>query len=318
MSVPQLDAGTEGTPGADDLKRIAGIGPVIERHLHEAGVRTFTQLAALTPDQIADLVAHLPLLSAERIVRQDWVGRARALANEAAAQAAGPGDRPAPGRRYATFTVELLLDPHRRVTSTRAVHVQDGATETWDGWSVERLVTFFGAYVYGLYAEEAEEHSAMKAVSADHMAAPGSTEPARPQPAPEASAAGAPGGPAELWLELGELLVETVREDEQRAPLAEVGLQARLPFTLAGPAAGQLVAEGPPYSVVILASDTADGMIAVVGTLNGRLRPGQQRYRPVIALEPPHEGRFQLLGTVLIAPAGLVQSVLGPALHVVA
>ena len=40
----------------DDFKLINGIGPAIERRLHEVGVTTFAQLAALSPDGLATLV----------------------------------------------------------------------------------------------------------------------------------------------------------------------------------------------------------------------------------------------------------------------
>jgi|GEM_PF-1276000 len=41
-----------------------------------------------------------------------------------------------------TFTVELLLDEHKRVYSTRAVHVQSGREQTWMGWQEAQLVDF--------------------------------------------------------------------------------------------------------------------------------------------------------------------------------
>jgi len=42
----------------------------------------------------------------------------------------------------ATFTIELLLDEHKRVYSTRAVHVQSGRKQTWMGWQETQLVDF--------------------------------------------------------------------------------------------------------------------------------------------------------------------------------
>jgi hypothetical protein len=64
----------------DDFKLIKGIGPAIERRLHEVGVTTFAQLAALSPDGLATLVEGAGV-SSERIVRQDWIGRAGELAS---------------------------------------------------------------------------------------------------------------------------------------------------------------------------------------------------------------------------------------------
>jgi hypothetical protein len=69
-------------PEIDDLKLINGIGPAVERRLHGVGIYTFAQLAALSPADIAAAVADLAGLSAERIIKQDWIGQARKLASE--------------------------------------------------------------------------------------------------------------------------------------------------------------------------------------------------------------------------------------------
>jgi len=62
-------------PGADDLTRIDGIGPVFAQRLNAAGIRTFAQLAALTPEQVADIIGW----PAERVIRSQIIGQARAL-----------------------------------------------------------------------------------------------------------------------------------------------------------------------------------------------------------------------------------------------
>ncbi len=49
----------EVSPEPDDLKRIEGIGPKIEQILHEAGIKTYAQLAATSVSEL------------ERIVRQE-------------------------------------------------------------------------------------------------------------------------------------------------------------------------------------------------------------------------------------------------------
>ena len=66
-------------PEIDDLKLINGIGPAVERRLHGVGIYTYAQLAALSPADIAAAVADLAGLSAERIIKQDWIGQARKL-----------------------------------------------------------------------------------------------------------------------------------------------------------------------------------------------------------------------------------------------
>jgi predicted flap endonuclease-1-like 5' DNA nuclease len=65
----------------DDLKRIRGIGPVLERTLNEKGVYLFRQIAAFSPEDVAwvnEAVGAFP----GRIERDDWVGQARALHSE--------------------------------------------------------------------------------------------------------------------------------------------------------------------------------------------------------------------------------------------
>src|SRR5260221_3998531 len=69
-------------PRTDDLKLINGIGPAVEKRLNGVGIFTFVQLAALSPADIAAAVADLTGLSAERIIKQDWIGQARRLAAE--------------------------------------------------------------------------------------------------------------------------------------------------------------------------------------------------------------------------------------------
>jgi predicted flap endonuclease-1-like 5' DNA nuclease len=66
----------EGAP--DDLKKISGIGPGIEKTLHELGIYHFRQIAQLTPDHVAWIDHHLRFRG--RIQREDWIGQARKLA----------------------------------------------------------------------------------------------------------------------------------------------------------------------------------------------------------------------------------------------
>jgi NADH-quinone oxidoreductase subunit E len=62
----------------DDLKMISGIGPKIEGILHDLGVWTFAQIASWGPAEIKWVDARLKFKG--RIVREDWVAQADALA----------------------------------------------------------------------------------------------------------------------------------------------------------------------------------------------------------------------------------------------
>ena len=66
-------------PGApDDLKLIVGIGPVLERMLHQLGVTTFRQVAYWSERDIDEFDAKLHEFPG-RIRRDAWVTQARAL-----------------------------------------------------------------------------------------------------------------------------------------------------------------------------------------------------------------------------------------------
>lgn len=65
----------------NDLKLINGIGPTVEKRLNGIGIYTFAQLATFSPADVAAVVADLSGLSAERIIKQDWIGQARKLAS---------------------------------------------------------------------------------------------------------------------------------------------------------------------------------------------------------------------------------------------
>jgi hypothetical protein len=131
-------------PQTDDLKHIHGIGLATEGHLHDAGILTYAQLAAATPEDLAARLGHHLGLSAEHIAKQNWIGQARQLASTATlAEPQEEAIEPASTRRYATFTVQLLLDDDNYVRRTRVAHIQGGSEETWAGWDETQLVDFF-------------------------------------------------------------------------------------------------------------------------------------------------------------------------------
>jgi small subunit ribosomal protein S2 len=66
----------EGDP--DDLKKITGVGPVLEGKLNELGVTRFDQIAAFTAEDLAKIDDLLNFKG--RAERDDWVGQAKELA----------------------------------------------------------------------------------------------------------------------------------------------------------------------------------------------------------------------------------------------
>ncbi|ASY68425.1 NADH:ubiquinone oxidoreductase [Sinorhizobium fredii] len=65
---------------SDDLKRISGIGPKLVQVLNDRGLRRFAEIAALSEADVARIDAELALSG--RILRDDWIGQAKALMRE--------------------------------------------------------------------------------------------------------------------------------------------------------------------------------------------------------------------------------------------
>jgi large subunit ribosomal protein L21 len=61
--------------GADDLKALSGVGPALEKKLHEAGITSFAQIAAWTEADIAEVDEKLSFKG--RIQREGWVEQAK-------------------------------------------------------------------------------------------------------------------------------------------------------------------------------------------------------------------------------------------------
>ena len=66
--------------GADDLRRISGVGPKLEGTLHEIGVFHFDQIAAWGPAEVSFMDDRLSFKG--RIYRDNWIEQAAAFAAE--------------------------------------------------------------------------------------------------------------------------------------------------------------------------------------------------------------------------------------------
>ena len=67
----------EGAP--DDLKKIRGVGPKLEKMLNEMGIWHFRQIAEWGPEEVAWVDRNLPAFKG-RVSRDNWVEQARVLA----------------------------------------------------------------------------------------------------------------------------------------------------------------------------------------------------------------------------------------------
>jgi len=77
IAPPLAVAPAVGAP--DDLTRIKGLGPKLQTILRDLGVTRFDQIAAWTPEEIAEVDSRLGAFQG-RIVRDGWTEQARYLA----------------------------------------------------------------------------------------------------------------------------------------------------------------------------------------------------------------------------------------------
>ncbi|MCP4380865.1 MAG: 50S ribosomal protein L21 [Hyphomicrobiales bacterium] len=68
-------APAEAATGGDDLKKLSGVGPALEKKLHALGVTTFDQVAAWSADDVARMDEALDFKG--RVEREDWIGQAK-------------------------------------------------------------------------------------------------------------------------------------------------------------------------------------------------------------------------------------------------
>ncbi len=71
----ELLSAPRGAP--DDLTKLNGVGPQLEKKLNEAGIFHYWQLAAMQPENVAKIDAEVKLNG--RIARDGWVAQARAM-----------------------------------------------------------------------------------------------------------------------------------------------------------------------------------------------------------------------------------------------
>jgi len=98
---PALSEARDGQ--ADDLKRIAGIGPIIETTLNQLGIFHFDQIAEWSPAHIDWVDDYLKFKG--RIHREDWRGQSRILADGGVTEFA---------RRYDAGDINTDLDDERQ------------------------------------------------------------------------------------------------------------------------------------------------------------------------------------------------------------
>ncbi|MEM9668904.1 MAG: helix-hairpin-helix domain-containing protein [Pseudomonadota bacterium] len=73
-AAPELATDTAG----DDLKQLKGVGPVLAEKLNDAGIMSFAQIAALSPEEIADVEEKVG--ASGKFEKEGWLEQAKELA----------------------------------------------------------------------------------------------------------------------------------------------------------------------------------------------------------------------------------------------
>lgn len=74
-AAPKKDAAPADAGDADDLKKISGVGPVLEKKLNAVGITKFQDIIDLTPEKRDEVEEQLSFKG--RMEREDWVGQAK-------------------------------------------------------------------------------------------------------------------------------------------------------------------------------------------------------------------------------------------------
>ena len=77
-AAPAKAAAPAADQAADDLKKLSGVGPALEKKLLAGGVTSFAQIAAWSADDVASVDAELALKG--KIEKEGWIAQAKDLA----------------------------------------------------------------------------------------------------------------------------------------------------------------------------------------------------------------------------------------------
>lgn len=303
----ELVSPAEGQAAGADFRVLRGVGPAVERRLREAGMVSYEQLAARSPAELAEILAGLVGMTPERIRQYDWAGQCARLV-------ALPDEAAAPRMRYATFTIELLLDEAQHARRTRVTHVQSGSEQSWAGWDAARLAVLI-ADVAGLYTD----------APAPAVPEPAAPEPVLPlalpaveaaeQPLP-ARLAGLPSPPAPS-LRLGRLEF-LPRSAGDTGRLLRYGMPFDVELTL------ELGAEGAAlgYHALVYARNLSQSASTIVARAQGQLAaassaslllegtplpPGVYRTEAMVVVSAPGNASGQVVRRSAMLEGGLVQ-----------
>jgi Helix-hairpin-helix domain len=281
-----------GQPG-DDFRRITGIGPALERRLHDAGILTYQDLAEHTPEEIATALADVTGVSAERIASQDWIGQAHQLA-----EPPPPPEPSEPSQRYASFHVEFLLDPDNSIRRTKVHDYQRDTDNTWPGWDEDRLLTLLRDQIPLTAAPKSTDTADLQPPPTPPTSQPPATLPSTStgQPPPATPSASLPPS----FLRIEEL---TPISDGQRGYIRRPDEPTSVRLTLRVNPTDMRLAATFDFTVDIAArSKLGDNRRWPLGTTHGAIR-GNDPLSVELTGPPLPPGLYRLVATVAVYPA---------------
>ena len=284
----------------DDFQKIAGIGQAIERRLHDAGILTYQDLAARSPEQIAASLTDVAGLSSARIASQDWAGQAGRLAGPAASPL--PSE---PDQTYASFHIELLLDVDGSVRRTKVHYYQSEKDsekdEAWPGWDEGRLIALLSGHIPALAPQQpTEAHSSRRSPGPPSSATP--TTDQQEAAAPSRSETETVELPVSLPSPFLRIENLGLTREGQRSHRYAPDEPTSIGFTLHLTQAGTQAATFDFTADVTASSELGDDQRQLLGTAQGAVRAGKPL--PVELAGPPlPRGLYRLEATVAIYPA---------------
>jgi hypothetical protein len=315
----ELTAPSGSTGGRnDDFKKIKGIGDSIAKALVESGICRFRELAGLTPLELTELLKdRVAFISPQRIQRDDWIGQAKNLGDQAQPDPMGSEKPPEKGSAYHPQEAEKANTDAKRETwkevadffvsfgytagpdgeerlQTRVHHSQAGHFNQWEGIATKELVGWMldQANLAGEASSEMEAAQPAKRVTSQ----------------PEAESAS--------FLELSYPRVSEA-EPAGSSQMQATHLHLESSLTVSGSRVDRLCEDRRPYWVEVHLVDTDTNRSERVASYKAQLSPGEQVYAIQQDFPIPQAGRYQLyLVASLLAKEGSVVYLQGPVVRV--
>jgi hypothetical protein len=339
----------EGPQEAGSLLLIRGIGQTTASILNQLGIANLYDLAGYSPEELIELVRdHLPPLTLQRIIRDDWIGQARALAAESGQEPHSPAapanqvDNPVgEALDYLASGGPLAQDPNmlpdsgwqevadffvslgytrdqagRRRLRTRAHHSQADQTQEWDGLALTELIQWMLDRA-GLKETPDQPGASLRPGVGAQMGDGNGYTTSGEQRTRKQEQKPSPSSP-QTWeeppveLELSDLWVSEPVETGQTNRL-----RIACVLVLGGPKAEQITFELSPYNLEVYLVNSQTNLSNLAAQQTGQLEGGQLSYPIQQDFDIPPEGNYQIYILARLqrpnAPATHVQ---GPILQV--